>query len=576
MISVHNLTFEHKLSSGQPALRNVSLEIQDGEFVAIVGPNGSGKTTLIRHFNALNLPLSGKVLVDGMDTADPQFVHKIQSRVGMVFQNPEDQLVAMTVEEDVAFGLENLRVPSKEIRARVTEALEWTGMSKYRLTPPHQLSAGQIQRVALAGILAMQPNCIIFDEVTTMLDPAGRAMVMSLMKRLNAEGHTVIFVTHSMDEAALAHRIVVLNLGELVRDDSPVKIFSPDTNLEELGLELPQVVKIGAALRESIPDMPREILDEETLFKFITKNKATASRFKQNLKPVGPTDQSNPAIIAAEGLGHIYYKGTPLSQRALENVSFTVGAQFFAGLIGATGSGKSTLLQHLNGLLRPQEGSLRVGRFDLTDTKLNTKEVCRFAGLVFQNPDHQFFEQYVGDEIAFGARQMQVPGKIKDVVHNAMSAIGLDFDAFKDRITSTLSSGEKRKVAIASVLVFQPEVLLLDEPTAGLDPASQKTLKEILSQLSAEKRTILLSSHRMEDITELTSHATVMCSGTTIGSADTETIFSHSKVIEEAGLELPLAARVAERLRSIGWEIPQGVLTTDALLAGLNGKQAHG
>src|SRR5512136_2588743 len=177
MISVRNLTFEHKLSTGTPALRRVSLEIGDGEFVTIVGPNGSGKTTLMRHFNALNLPTQGKVLVDGMDTSDPQQTHKIQARVGMVFQNPEDQLVAMTVEEDVAFGLENLRVPSREIRARVDEALEWTGMTRFRLTPPHQLSAGQIQRVALAGILAMQPGCILFDEVTTMLDPAGRKMV---------------------------------------------------------------------------------------------------------------------------------------------------------------------------------------------------------------------------------------------------------------------------------------------------------------------------------------------------------------------------------------------------------------
>lgn len=575
MISVQDLTFEHKLSMGVPALRHVSFDIQDGEFAAILGPNGSGKTTLIRHFNALNLPTGGKVRVDGMDTTDPHLVHKIQSRVGMVFQNPEDQLVAMTVEEDVAFGLENLRVPPPQIRARVAEALEWTGMTRFRLTPPHQLSAGQIQRVALAGILAMQPGTIIFDEVTTMLDPAGRQMVMGLMKRLNAEGHTVIFVTHSMDEAALARRVLVLNKGELVRDDPPARLFRTDADLEGLGLELPRVLRIAAALRKWFPGMPADLLDEETLFAHLSKGAKSIPRFTQG---AGPGQKLPPprAVITAEGLEHIYYKGTPLSQRALENVSFTVGEQTFSGLIGATGAGKSTLLQHLNGLLRPQEGRLRVGRFDLGDAKLNTKDVCRFAGLVFQNPDHQFFEQYVGDEIAFGARQMQVPGKIRDLVAEAMTAIGLDFEGFKDRITATLSSGEKRKVAIASVLVFRPEVLLLDEPTAGLDPASQRALHARLRALHAEKKTILLSSHRMEDITALTSHVTVMRAGTTIGSGDTQTIFSEGRIIAEAGLAMPLAARIATTLRSAGWPIPPWILTTGALLAGLPGGKLHG
>lgn len=575
MISIQDLTFEHKLGTGAPALRHVSLDIQDGEFVAIVGPNGSGKTTLIRHFNALNLPTRGKVLVDGMDTTDPHLVHKIQSRVGMVFQNPKDQLVSMTVEEDVAFGLENLRVPPPQIRARVAEVLEWTGMTRFRLTPPHQLSAGQIQRVALAGILAMQPGTIIFDEVTTMLDPAGRQMVMGLMKRLNAEGHTVIFVTHSMDEATLARRVLVLNQGELVRDDSPARLFRADADLEGLGLDLPQAVRISAALRRWFPGMPVDLFDEETLFACLAKGTQTIPHFKPATAPVA-APQSPPAVIAAEGLGHIYYKGTPLSQRALENVTFSVGEQIFSGLIGATGAGKSTLLQHLNGLLRPQEGKLRVGRFDLTDARLDTREVCRFAGLVFQNPDHQFFEQYVGDEIAFGARQMQVPGRVRDLVAEAMTAIGLDFEAFKDRVTATLSSGEKRKVAIASVLVFQPEVLLLDEPTAGLDPASQRALHARLRALHAEKKTILLSSHRMEDITALTSHVTVMRAGTTVGSTDMQTIFEDGRIIAEAGLSMPLAARVANALRSAGWAIPPWILTTGALIAGLPGGKAHG
>lgn len=574
MISVRNLSFEHKLSTGTPALRNVSLEIQDGEFVAIIGPNGSGKTTLIRHFNALNLPTSGKVLVDDMDTADPQQTHKIQSRVGMVFQNPEDQLVAMTVEEDVAFGLENLRVPSHEICERVAQALDWTGMTNFRLTPPHQLSAGQIQRVALAGILAMQPSCIIFDEVTTMLDPTGRDMVMAMMKKLNNEGHTVIFVTHSMDEAAYAKRVIVLNHGELIRDEAPSKLFTRDTDIHSLELELPQTVKIGSVLQKYLSGFPAGILEEPELLKAIAASQSSPPRFKHaRLKPL-PHNPA-PSIIRAEALGHIYYKGTPLSARALENVNFKVAEGAFSGLIGATGSGKSTLLQHLNGLLRPQEGRLQVGSFDLADANVDTREVCRFAGLVFQNPDHQFFEQYVGDEIAFGARQMKVPMKIKDAVQNAMESVGLDFNAFKNRITSTLSSGEKRKAAIASVLVFSPQILLFDEPTAGLDPASQSSLREKLKIMNAEGKTILLSSHRMEDITALTTQVTVMRAGTSLGSDDTRSLFRSGSWISDAGLELPLAVRVTSALRDKGWNIPAEILTTEALIE-LLGETAHG
>lgn len=241
---------------------NLNLQIHEGEFVAILGHNGSGKSTLAKLTNAILLPTSGKVLVDGMDTSDEDLKIKIRQTVGMVFQNPDNQIVATIVEEDVAFGPENLGVEPKEIRRRVDESLKAVGMYEFRKREPHRLSGGQKQRVAIAGIIAMLPRCIVLDEPTAMLDPRGRQEVMSTMLKLNREmGMTVVFITHFMDEAVQADRVVVMDDAKIIMDGKPKEVFKQVERLEEIRLDVPQPTKLAQLLRQEGYDLPDDILD---------------------------------------------------------------------------------------------------------------------------------------------------------------------------------------------------------------------------------------------------------------------------------------------------------------------------
>ena len=270
MIEVRDLTFaypaqEEEQQQGTVALRNVDLTIEKGSFVAVLGHNGSGKSTLAKHMNAVLLPSGGRVFVAGMDTLDEQQIIAIRRAVGMVFQNPDNQIVANVVEEDVAFGPENLGVPSADIRRRVDEALAAVGMDAFTRHAPHLLSGGQKQRIAIAGIIAMAPQCIVLDEATAMLDPAGRREVLSTIETLHREmGITVVLITHHMDEAILADRVVVMNEGRVAMDGTPTEVFTRVEELEEMGLTVPDTVQLLHRLRAAGYDVPLDALDVES------------------------------------------------------------------------------------------------------------------------------------------------------------------------------------------------------------------------------------------------------------------------------------------------------------------------
>lgn len=244
-------------------LKGINLNIEKGEFVAVLGHNGSGKSTLAKCINAINLPESGAVYVNGMDTLDENNLLPIREKVGMVFQNPDNQIVATIVEEDVAFALENMGVEPNEIRRRVDEALKTVGMYEYRLHAPHKLSGGQKQRVAIAGIIAMKPDCILLDEPTAMLDPHGRDEVMKTVKMLNEHGVTIVLITHYMEEAAQAQRVVVIDGGEVIMDNVPKKIFSNVETMKNLGLDVPQVTELCWELKKAGYDISTEIIHED-------------------------------------------------------------------------------------------------------------------------------------------------------------------------------------------------------------------------------------------------------------------------------------------------------------------------
>ncbi|MCL2235508.1 MAG: energy-coupling factor transporter ATPase [Defluviitaleaceae bacterium] len=280
VVKIDEIVFEY---GGQPsddgenietppnvALDGVSIAINKGEFVAVLGHNGSGKSTLAKHINGLLQPKEGMVWVKGIPTSDEEKTWEIRQSVGMVFQNPDNQIIATIVEEDVAFGPENLGVPPAEIRVRVDEALEAVGMTKFAGNPPHQLSGGQKQRVAIAGILAMRPDIIVMDESTAMLDPIGRREVMAVAKRLNSEGITIILITHYMDEAAQADRVVVMNGGKVVMEGVPADIFTQIDELKEIGLDVPQAVEIAHKLRLGGIDLPKGIVTGNQLVEALT------------------------------------------------------------------------------------------------------------------------------------------------------------------------------------------------------------------------------------------------------------------------------------------------------------------
>ena len=266
-IRVEHVYFDYEdaeKANGAGVLSDVNLTVKKGEFLALLGHNGCGKSTLAKHFNAMLLPGQGKVYVEGMDTSDESLVFDIRKKIGLVLQNPDNQLVATIVEEDVAFGPENLGIPPKEIRQRVDESLKAVEMYDYRHHASHKLSGGQKQRIAIAGILAMEPDCIVLDEPTAMLDPRGRQEVISTIRRLNKEkGITIILITHNMDEATLADRVVVMDRGRPVLSGTPKEIFSQVERLKELRLDVPQVTELVHLLRQEGFDLPADILSEE-------------------------------------------------------------------------------------------------------------------------------------------------------------------------------------------------------------------------------------------------------------------------------------------------------------------------
>ncbi len=276
IIKIKDLKFSYSKDTDNSiidAVKEVNLEIEKGSFTAIIGRNGSGKSTLAKNINALLIPTQGSVLVKDMDTRDENLIWEIRQTAGMVFQNPDNQLVSSVVEDDVAFGPENLCIPPEEIRERIEDALKAVDMIAFRKKAPHMLSGGQKQRVAIAGVVAMAPECIVFDEPTAMLDPKGRGEVMSIIKRLHDSGITVILITHFMEEAADADRVVIMEKGKIILDGNPVEIFSQVDKIRETGLDVPIAADMAEKLREQGMDIPKEIIRGEELVEFLCQYK---------------------------------------------------------------------------------------------------------------------------------------------------------------------------------------------------------------------------------------------------------------------------------------------------------------
>ncbi|PKO06734.1 MAG: energy-coupling factor transporter ATPase [Chloroflexi bacterium HGW-Chloroflexi-3] len=566
LIEVNQVSYSHPVPGGppHPALREISFQINEGEHIAIVGANGSGKTTLARHLNALFVPDSGTVRIMGLDTKERTNHLKIHQRIGMVFQSPQEQMIATSIEEDVAFGPENLGLPTQEIQQRVRHSLELVEMWDQRTRSPQHLSAGQMQRVALAGILAMQPACVIFDESTAMLDPFGREDVLRNIETLKKSGITILMITHFMEEASLANRIIGLHQGRLRFDGSPEELFTNDKLVKSMNLDKPRVLWFAQQLTPWIPTI---------------KSPLTVEQFKKQIEPRPSTQffvpfedhyffrNTQDSLVIGNHISFTYLQNTPLAHQALEDISFTIREGSVHGLIGATGSGKSTLLQHLNGLYIPQTGDLKVGPFEVNQ-ETDLLQLRRYTGMVFQNPNYQLFEQYVGDEIAYGLKVLGITGsELRERVKLAMSQVGLDFEEFKDRMTFALSGGEKRKVALASTLVLDPSLMLLDEPTAGLDPIARREILGQMVRVHNEGKTLVVSSHQLEDLALLTDHVTLLSEGKAVCNQETEKILSDHTLLHQYQMIAPIAAQMASVLHEKGWMVPENIIIGQQLVA---------
>ena len=584
LIDIKNLTFEYfrrddegNLEEMIEALQDVSIDVNQGEFVAIVGRNGSGKSTLAKHINALLLPSEGEIVVDGLDTAEEELRLSIRKSAGMVFQNPDNQIVGSLVEEDVAFGPENMGVPTADIWNRVETSLETVEMEQYRGHSPNHLSGGQKQRVAIAGVLAMEPKCIIFDEATSMLDSQGREQIIFAARQLQKEkGITILFITHHMDEVIWADRVFVMDKGSVVAQGTPKQIFEQRELLERCGLRIPVMYQymnflVGQELVQ--PAELESVYGEEDLTALLChkvkksiKNNTPASadnesgKIQYDSSDIEMMAEENKKIgdLAKQGilLNHVHYiynKGYANETVGLYDVTLQIDKGDFVAIIGETGSGKSTLMQHLNGLHMPTEGNVYFEGKDITDKDFSVKQLRQKVGLVFQNPDNQLFAETVEKDVCFGPRNMNIsPVEAQKRAYEAIELVGLP-DTIYDLSPLQLSGGQKRRVAIAGILAMKPDYLVLDEPTSGLDPISAKELLDLLKTLQKEIGiTIVMVSHNLEEVAEYADRVIVMKEGRKILDGAVGNVLQQVGVLEQAGLLVPVGIRMMYGLKKVG------------------------
>lgn len=555
------------------AVNGVSFSVERGEFLSVIGHNGSGKSTLARLINGLLAADEGKVTVLGMDVAEGKNAIEIRRHVGIVFQNPDNQMVASIVEDDVAFGPENIGVERREIGKRIDWALAAVGMSEYRNSTPTRLSGGQKQRIAVAGVLAIKPDVLILDESTAMLDPKGRREVMEVVRRLNKEdGMTIILITHFMEEALLADRAIVMNRGEIVLSGTPEQIFESGEELETYNLSLPRISVISNNLRAAGMDI-KDVLKPEELAAEIVKNLNNRGiyRGQSSLSTPAEIECSHRWDIDIRHLNFTYSKKSPFATKALKGINLHIDDGEFFGIIGHTGSGKSTLVQHLNALIRlpqaekkfrkpkvkkgqsaPVLPSLTVGQFDLSNKKTDFKALRASVGMVFQYPEYQLFAESVFTDVAFGLKNFNKKlsqEQIEEAVKSSIEVVGLNYEEVKDKSPFDLSGGQKRRAAIAGVIVTKPHILILDEPAAGLDPKGKNEIMELLHKLHREWcKTVIIVSHDMDEVAENCTRVAVLSDGEVFDCDTPANLFTRATELTELGLDVPLTTKISTRL----------------------------
>jgi energy-coupling factor transport system ATP-binding protein len=536
---LENLRFAYRTSE-QPALDAISAQVERGEFIVIMGGAGSGKSSLsfalagvIPH--VFKGAYSGRVVVDGVEIAVTPPAH-LSSLVGLVMQDFEAQLLNSSVESEVAFGLENLGFSRVDMVNRVAKYLEMVNLASRKSEHPAVLSGGQKQQLAIASIIATQPSVIVLDEPTTDLDPSNREGVLSRLEVIKSEGTTLFITGHDPETALLADTVWVMSNGKLIAAGPPAEIMTDLQRLRECAIHPPELVSLMDTCGFSAKLWT---IDEAV--------RAIRATFKLpgswlTLSPPLACCSDSAAVLQ---MVNVTYKYRQAQQPALEGVSLTVDRGEFVAVVGHNGSGKTTLLKHLIRLLKPQNGQVRV--FGRRIESYARAELARTIGLVFQNPDQQIFAATVFDELSFSLQQFGLgKNEIRSRVEEALEAVGLS--GYENRDPVHLTRGERQRIAVASVLVTRPDIVLLDEPTKGLDYNHRASFLAILSELHKRRHTVVMSTHSMSLVAASATRVIVLNNGRVIADGPTRDTFRNEAAFEAASLSLPKAIQVSNRL----------------------------
>jgi energy-coupling factor transporter ATP-binding protein EcfA2 len=542
-IRLDHLSFAYTDQDGV-ALDDISLTVQRGEMIAVMGATGAGKTTLAKCLNR-TVPafhsgtLNGTIEIFGQ-RLQHEGVADMAGIVGLVSQDFEAQLFATNVVQEVVFGMEQLGVAPDEMRRRVPRALDAVGLQGFERRDPATLSGGEKQRLAIAATLALQPRILVFDEPTTDLDPLGKLEIFAVLGAMRREGYTLIVIEHEIAAAEHADRLIVMSAGRVVCDDTPARALAQVDLLEEHGVRPPDISRVAARLH--LVPVPRSLDEAEASLRTRARRPAPRSESSggAGLRARESVGRADAALVDATSIAFHYDSGLP----ALNGVSLRIDPGEFIALIGQNGSGKTTLAKHLNGLLRPTAGRVTLSGTDLSELPMNA--VAADIGYVFQNPDHQIFAASVADEVAFGPRNFRVaPAEVTERVRSALQAVGLQ--GLEEADPFLLSKGHRQRLAVASLLALRPRLLILDEPTTGLDYTEQRHMMDLLARLHQHGMAILIITHSPWVVAEYADRGVLMSAGQILFDGALRALFAEEALLAHAHFQAPEVTRLGRR-----------------------------
>ncbi len=557
-VEVNNLTFSYRADPENKAIENINISIPRGQFVVIMGPSGAGKSTLANSLNGL-IPgflkgkYKGEVLINGKAVKGRE-VSEMAREIGLVFQDFEAQLFSTNVNLEIAFGPENFGIEREEIVRRIKKVIKTVKLDGFENRQPATLSGGQKQRLAIGSVLATYPDIICMDEPTTDLDPIGKIGIFNIARELHASSQfTLLIVEHETEEALHADRLIIMKDGQVLKDGKPNELLRDVSFTDEIGimsLHIPSYFsKLLHMEQKELPLTPEDgvaVFHEKKLS--FDENKYAEILRKEDVRETSYGD----TVLTVDKLIHVY----PNGNKAVNDISFQVREREFMAVLGHNGSGKTTLVKHFNALLAPTEGDVII--YGKNTREYSIFEIGKEIGYVFQNPDHQIFADTVFDEVAFSPKIRGVDKEeIKERVHEALKAV--DLVGYEEEDPFSLSKGERQRVAVASILSARPKIIVLDEPTTGLDYKEQKKMMELIKQLNESGHTIIMITHTMWVVSEYAHRVAVIRDGEVMMDGRTRDVFAEEEQLQKSFLRTP-------HIVSLSNQVGKTVLSLDEMI----------